>query len=124
MAFSCAHLCSGIDAVLDLVKFGELIKGADLIITGEGRVDGQSACGKVVHGIANYAKNAVVPVVVIAGSIGEGSEAVYPLGVNTLLALPESPCSLNDCIDNAKELVEKAADRVFSLIKIGQELKH
>lgn len=123
MCFTGAQLTSGIDAVLKLVKFDELIKSADLIITGEGRVDHQSACGKVVHGIANYAKRADVPVVVIAGSIGSGSEAVYPLGVNTIVALPESPTTLEDCLNNAENLISKAADRVFSLIKIGYNCK-
>lgn len=122
MCFTGAQLTSGIDAVLELVKFDGLIEDADLIITGEGRVDNQSACGKVVHGIANYAKKANVPVVVIAGSIGSGADAVYPLGVNTLVALPESPTTLEDCLNNAEELMSKAADRVFSLIKIGQGL--
>lgn len=123
MCFTGAQLTSGIDAVLELVKFDELIKGTDLIITGEGRVDHQSACGKVVHGIANYAKKADVPVVVIAGSIGNGAEAVYPLGVNTLVALPENPTTLEDCLNNAEKLISKAADRVFSLIKIGYNSK-
>lgn len=123
MCFTGAQLTSGIGAVLELVNFAELIDGADLIITGEGRVDNQSACGKVVHGIANYAKKADVPVVVIAGSIGSGAEAVYPLGVNTLVALPENPTTLEACLNNAEELMSKAADRVFSLIKIGYNCK-
>jgi len=123
VCFADAALTSGIDAVLELVKFDELICGADLIITGEGQVDGQSASGKVVHGIANYAKAADVPVVVIAGGIGKGAEAVYSLGVNTLIALPESPTTLENCLQNAQELLAKAADRVFSLISIGQNIE-
>ena len=123
VCFAGASLTSGIDAVLELVKFDELIDGADLIITGEGQVDAQSASGKVVHGIANYAKSANVPVVVIAGSIGKGADAVYSLGVNTLIALPESPTTLAACLQNAQELLGKAADRVFSLIAIGKGIK-
>ncbi len=123
VCFAGAVLTSGIDAVLELVKFDTLIDGADLIITGEGQVDAQSASGKVVHGVANYAKKSDIPVVVIAGSIGKGAQALYALGVNTLIALPESPTTLNDCIQNAQELLGKAADRVFSLIKIGQNIK-
>ena len=86
-------------------------------------IDAQSASGKVIHGVANYAKAQDIPVVVIAGSIGSGAQAVYPLGVNTLIALPESPTTLDDCIQNAAELLSKAADRVFSLLKIGKDIK-
>ena len=122
VCFAGAKMTSGIDAVLELVRFNEIIEGASLILTGEGRVDHQSACGKVIHGIANYAKKAGVPVVVIAGSIGSGADALFPLGVSTLSALPESPCSLEECMQNAEELMAKAADRVFSLIKIGRDM--
>ena len=123
MCFTGAKMTSGINAVLELAKFGEIIKNSSLIITGEGRIDHQSACGKVVHGIAQYAKKADVPVVVIAGSIGSGAEEVYPLGINTLIALPESPCSLEECMSGAEELMSKASDRVFSLIKIGRQMQ-
>ncbi len=120
--FAGARLCRGIDAVLDLVQFDEIVKSADVVITGEGRVDSQSACGKVIHGIALRAKAAGVPVVVIAGSIGEGAEAVYPLGVNTIVPLPDAPMTLERCLENATELMRKAADRVFSLIGIGRNI--
>jgi glycerate kinase len=123
VCFAGAVLTSGIDAVLELVKFDELIEGADLIVTGEGQVDAQSASGKVVHGVANYAKKSDIPVVVIAGSIGSGADAVYALGVNTLIALPEAPATLESCIQNAPALLAKAADRVFSLIQIGKGIK-
>ena len=121
--FAGARLCRGIDAVLDLVRFDDMLKDADMVITGEGRVDSQSACGKVIHGIAVRAKAAGVPVVVIAGSIGEGAQAVYPLGVNTIVPLPDAPMTLDHCIQNAAELMSKAADRAFSLISIGRKIK-
>lgn len=122
-AFLGATMCSGIDAMLKLVKFKELIADADLIVTGEGQVDHQSAYGKVVHGVTKYGKAAYVPVVVIAGSIGNGAGAMYSLGVNTILALPEAPMSLEACIANAGQLVEAAANRMFSLIHIGRNMQ-
>ncbi len=120
--FAGAKLCRGIDAVLDLVRFDDMLKSADVVITGEGRVDSQSACGKVIHGIARRAKAEGIPVVVIAGSIGKGAEAVYPLGVNAIVTLPDAPMTLESCIQNAAELIERAADNVFSLIGIGMGL--
>jgi len=120
--FAGARLCRGIDAVLDLVRFDEMLQGADVVITGEGRVDGQSACGKVIHGIALRAKAAGVPVVVIAGGIGEGAQGVYSLGVSSIVPLPSAPMTLDHCIQNAAELMSEAADRVFSLIGIGYQM--
>lgn len=117
-----AKLCRGIDAVLQLVEFDKLIQDADIVITGEGCVDFQSAFGKVVHGVSQYAKTAKVPVIVIAGSVGKGVEAVFSLGVDVILTLPEAPVSLEYCIKNAATLITKAADRAFSLIKIGCNL--
>jgi glycerate kinase len=122
VCFADAVLTSGIEAMLNLVNFSKTIQNADLIITGEGRVDSQSAFGKVVHGVAKYAKAADIPVVVIAGSIGSGAQVLYELGINTLIGLPEAPITLNECIQNAQELLRKTADRVFSLIKIGKNL--
>ena len=121
--FAGAELCRGIDAVLSLVEFDKLLRDADMVITGEGRVDYQSAFGKVVHGVAQYAKAARVPVIVIAGSIGDGAEAVYDLGVSTMVALPDAPMTLEYCIENAADLMKKAADRVFTLIRLGRSMK-
>lgn len=87
--FTGATLGRGIDAVLRLVKFYELLKGADLVITGEGRVDYQSAFGKVIYGVASYAKAAHVPVVVIAAAW----ERVPRLSTNWASA-PSCPCPM------------------------------
>ncbi len=124
MCFAGAKLTSGIDAVLELVRFDKLIEGADLVITGEGRIDSQSAQGKVVHGVAKYAKAAGVPVIVIAGSVGDGAEAVFPLGVNAIVPIPEAPVTLEYCIENAAGLLRKASDRAFDLIEVGRDLTY
>ncbi len=121
-AFTGAELARGIDAVLSLVRFDELIQDADLVITGEGRVDAQSAFGKVIHAVAIRSKAVNVPVVVIAGGVGEGAEAVYELGVSAIVPLPDAPMTLDDCIQNAAELMKKAADRAFALIRIGRDM--
>ena len=69
LAFLNAELKSGIDLLLQTLKFSEKIKGADLIITGEGRTDRQSLMGKVPSGILEEAKRQGIPVIVVAGSI-------------------------------------------------------
>jgi len=118
-----AELVSGIDAILEVAEFDKKVKDADFIITGEGRVDGQSTSGKVIQGIAQYGLKYNVPVIVIAGGVGKGYEAVYELGVRAIVTLPNKPMDLQYCMDNTKLLLKEASDSVFQLIRIGIESK-
>ena len=77
-------ICSGIDIILDTVGFDEIIKDADLIITGEGRFDSQSLHGKVVSGIAKRAKKQNKPVIIIAGGCGEYGDEIYDMGIQAI----------------------------------------
>lgn len=87
MAFAGGRLQAGIELVLETVEFDALVKGADLVITGEGKIDGQSLRGKVVVGIAKRAKAFGVPVVAIVGDIGEDVENVYARGVSAVMSI-------------------------------------
>lgn len=83
-----ATLKMGIDVVLDTVNFDEQIKGADLIFTGEGKIDSQSLRGKVVLGVARRVKaQAGAPVVAVVGSIGEGISPAYDEGVSAIFSI-------------------------------------
>ena len=83
--FKC-KICSGIDIVLDTVGFDDMIKDADLIITGEGRFDSQSLRGKVVSGVAKRAKKQNKPVIVIAGGAKEYEENAYNIGITAIFS--------------------------------------
>ncbi|MDF2522987.1 MAG: glxK [Clostridiales bacterium] len=87
IAFAGAQLKPGIDIVLDTVKFDELAKGASCVLTGEGKIDGQSLRGKVVVGVAKRAKVQNVPVVAVVGDIGDDIENVYSLGVTAVMSI-------------------------------------
>ncbi len=87
MAFLGAKLQRGIDLILDAVGFDKALEGADLIITGEGRIDGQSIRGKVPVGIAQRAKERGIPVLVIAGSLGPQIDRLYPLGIGAAMSV-------------------------------------
>lgn len=87
IAFASAVMMPGIQVVLDTVKFGDIIKNADMIITGEGRVDSQSVMGKVPVGIARASIGRGIPVVAIAGSLGTGYEAVYQEGITSVFSV-------------------------------------
>ncbi|MDR1438615.1 MAG: glycerate kinase [Clostridiales bacterium] len=86
-AFFGAELKMGIDVVLDTVHFDELARDADLILTGEGRIDAQSLRGKVAIGVARRARAAGVPTVAIVGDAGDGAEGAYAEGVSGIFSI-------------------------------------
>ncbi|MDL2232418.1 glycerate kinase [Ruminococcaceae bacterium OttesenSCG-928-L11] len=77
----------GIETVLDTVRFDRLLQGADMVFTGEGKIDGQSLRGKVVIGVARRARQANVPVVAIVGDIGDHVEPAYDEGVSAIFSI-------------------------------------
>ena len=116
LALGQADLRPGIALVLEASGFNAALADADLVITGEGRLDGQSADGKTVSGVARAAAAAGVPVVAIGGAIGPGVEALYPLGVAGLLSLVPGPMSLEEAMDRTPELLADAAERLLRLV--------
>ena len=86
-AFLNGSLRSGIQTVLDTVGFDELIKDADLIFTGEGKIDGQSLRGKVVIGVAERAKAQGIPVIAIVGDVGDDAQGAYERGVSAIFSI-------------------------------------
>ena len=84
VAFLNATLRAGIEVVLDMVEFEEKLQNCDLVITGEGRIDGQSLGGKVPVGISRRAKKAGVPVVALVGVVGDDADAVYGEGITAV----------------------------------------
>ena len=108
-----ATMQSGIETVLNLIGFDELIKGADLIVTGEGRADYQSACGKVMQGVGLHAKAKGVPVIGLCGSLGEGAEELLKFGITKLFALSDSAGSIEDAIADAERYYLETAVKMF-----------
>ncbi len=116
LALAPAELRPGIAVVLEASGFHAALAESDLVITGEGRLDGQSADGKTVSGVARAAAAAGVPVVAIGGAIGPGAEALYPLGVGALVSLVPGPMSLEEAMGRAPELLADAAERLLRLV--------
>ena len=87
VAFFNSTLQSGIETILDIAQFDELIKGCDLIITGEGQIDTQTLRGKAPMGVAQRAKKQKIPVICIVGSIGEGYEEIYEHGITSIISI-------------------------------------
>ena len=114
---------SGIETVLDLIGFDEALAQAELVVTGEGKTDAQSACGKVMAGVGKRAKKKGVPVVGLSGSLGEGAELLYEQGINTLMTTVCRPMTLDEAMQNAAALYYDAAVRLFRLIQTGMMIK-
>ena len=116
IAFCNAELKSGIDAVLDIVDFENEIKDASLIITGEGAIDGQTKKGKVPVGIAKRANN--IPVIAIVGDIRDGAEAVYDMGIVSIMPALKRAMPLEEAIANSKSLIVDATERACRFMSI------
>jgi len=122
LVFCGATLEKGIDIVLDAVNFDERLEHKDLVITGEGKIDGQTAYGKVPIGIAYRAKQKGVPVLVIAGDIGDGIEAVYDKGIDAVMSSVNRAMSLEEAMGNGRALLIDGAERAMRMIRLGMDL--
>ena len=115
MAFLNAALKSGIDEILQLIEIEPAIQTADLVITGEGRIDGQSLSGKAPIGIAKIAKRYRVPTIAIVGSQTLDIEAVYQEGIAGVFDIINQPLTLEQAIQQTPELVEATAKNAISI---------
>ncbi|GLX13726.1 hypothetical protein Pstr01_19650 [Pseudomonas straminea] len=110
-AFLGARFRPGIELVAELSGLADAVRGADLVITGEGRLDDQSLHGKTPVGVARVAREQGVPVIALAGSLGEGYQQVYEAGIEACFSLAPGPITLEQaCASAGKELQARAAD--------------
>ena len=115
MAFLNATSKSGIDEILQLIEIEPAIQMADLVITGEGRIDGQSLSGKAPIGIAKIAKRYSVPTIAIVGSQSLDIEAVYQAGIAGIFDIINQPMTLEQAIQQTPKLVKATAKNVISI---------
>jgi glycerate kinase len=115
MAFLGAKLRPGVELVIQAVRLEEKLRDADLVIVGEGRMDAQTAYGKVPVGVARVASRMGIPVVAIVGSLGEGYEAVHGEGIVACFSILDRPMSLEQAFARAKELLSRTAEEVVRL---------
>ncbi len=103
VAFTGATLEKGIDIVTGICNFSHKLKGASLVLTGEGNTDHQTTFGKVPVGIAALAAKESVPVICISGKLSPGYEEIYDLGITAAFSITPGPVSLEDALKNASE---------------------
>ena len=118
LAFFNASLSNGIDIVLKETDFSRRVQDADLVVTGEGKMDAQTVFGKTPIGVAKAAKEHHAPVIAICGSLGEGYQDVYKHGIDSAFSLIEQPESLPSLLNNAKRNMTHTAENIARLLKL------
>ena len=118
-AFFNSELKPGIDIITEKIELENKINGSDYVITGEGRIDFQSAMGKTPSGVAKLAKKYGIPVIAIGGSVDDEIGNIDCCGITGAFSIIDSPMTLGVAMDtkNAQRLVEKTAEQIFRLIK-------
>ncbi len=120
IAFLGARLRPGIDIVMEASGLESVIRDADLVITGEGRIDSQTLSGKVPLGVARLAKRHGKPVIAIAGSLAPDADMLRSHGIDALFGSVGRVCTLEEAIENAAENVRTIARNVAAAIKLGE----
>ena len=111
---------SGIDAVLDVTGFDRQLEGADLVITGEGRIDSQSADGKVISGVARRTRAKGIPLIAIAGGIADSAGAVYDIGVSAMFSTDRAALPVDMLGARSPGDYEATLSDIMSLIAIAE----
>jgi glycerate kinase len=117
MAFLGAEVRPGIEVVMEAVGFEDKLSGCSLVVTGEGRLDAQTAYGKTVTGVARAAAKHGIPVLALAGEIAEGAEALRELGITAMLGIARGPLSLEESMRLAGPLLERTSRELASLLR-------
>jgi glycerate kinase len=117
VAFAGAQLRPGVELVAEACGLAGRMEGANLIITGEGRLDGQTAHGKTPAGVARIAKRQGIPVIAVAGALGAGYEELYEHGIDAVFSICQGPIGLPEAIERVEELLASAAESIARLWK-------
>jgi len=122
VAFCGAEIRSGASLVLETLRFEEYLQSADLILTGEGKIDRQIEFGKAISGVALLAEKYKVPVVAFAGAVEEEPERLASRGIQGAVPIVPGPMSEEEAVSRASELLQEAAERTMRLLVLGRGL--
>lgn len=119
IAFLNAELKSGVELVLEATNFKEQLKDAELVITGEGKIDSQTIYGKTPIGVAKLAKESGVPVIAIAGNLSHDFEVVHDYGIDALFSIVPGVTTIEEALSKAAMNIENTATNIARLYKLG-----
>ena len=122
VAFCGAELRSGPNLVLELLRFEEYLEAADLVLTGEGKLDRQIEFGKAISGVALLAEKHQVPVVAFTGSLEEEPERLAKRGIAAVVPIIPGPMEEAAAMERAGDLLQAAAERTMRLLVLGRGL--
>ncbi|MEX5443937.1 glycerate kinase [Acinetobacter schindleri] len=116
MAFAGAKLQSGVELIIEQSRLAEKIAQADYVLTGEGKIDSQTALGKTPFGVAQVAQQFNKPVLAFAGLVGEGIESLFDTGFTQIVGINPPDCSLEEALKNGEVNLEKAVSKTIKNI--------
>ncbi len=122
VAFTGATLVPRMEFIARFLDLDALLEGVDIVVTGEGMLDGQSTMGKVPCAIARIAAERGIPTIAVAGSLGQDVEWVREHGIVAYASILEQPCPLDDALRDAEALLERATERVARMLHVGVQL--
>ena len=120
--FTNAKLRPGVEIVLEATDFASLVSSAQLLITGEGRTDFQTAFGKAPVGVAKIAQKYQVPTICLAGCLGKGHEDVLREGIDALMSTVPGSLTLEECMQGGAMLIELGAARLCRILQVGMRI--
>lgn len=110
------------EVVMAYLDFDHLLDQADLVLTAEGSLDGQTPRGKIPAEVARRAKASGLPVIALAGTIGERADDNYLAGIDAFSSILQTPCTLTEAIEGTPALLASCAERVMRMVLIGTRL--
>jgi len=122
VAFAGAEIRSGPSLVLQLLRFEEFLESADLVLTGEGKLDRQIEFGKAISGVALLAEKHEVPIVAFTGSLEEDEDKLAERGIRAVVPIALGPMKEEESVARASELLQAAAERAMRLLALGRSL--
>lgn len=120
LAFFCAELKRGIDLVTEHANLKEKMQDADYVFTGEGSIDGQTLYGKAPLGVALIAKEYNIPVIAFSGRIGDGTEALYEHGINSIIGILSEAETIDKALEKGPENIERASENIARIILLNK----
>lgn len=122
VAFLGAGLQSGIEVILDTIQFEQMLEGCSMVITGEGRIDGQSVKGKVVSGIAKRTARRRIPLLAIVGAIGDDIDEIYEAGVSAVFSIISQPMTFDQIKMCTHSELRKTVRTIFRFAEIAKSM--
>lgn len=120
-AFLGGQMERGIDILLEAAEFDRLLEGCSVVMTGEGKIDGQSACGKVVAGVAGKAGKQQVPVIAVGGAVTEEADVLYDMGVSAMFAVNRRALPFEELRKTTEIDLRKTVYNIFRMWKTVEE---